>query len=385
MEQSEEGKGQVAVDQIPPESVSGSVPQAAEARAASESPAPEKTAEQPAPQETPKPAPEAVAQPAAQAASEPAPQAQAEPVLQAEAAPGPELAAQPAAEPAAVEAAPPAPKPPVKRIPKPRGSSAFDAELATLLDQIYSEYDFQQVEGSLVGTIIADLWPLPPEAKGQPPKGGGGKSKEKWPPRTSLDGPRDYRLHVIACNGEGVWNDTGASVAFEIKPYFYQTWLFKLIVGVGFVAGVLPPLRPPARLLGPPHRDAGRGLQDQQHEAPQGRHRPLLLDGRLRARTDGRAGQPVAASARRVAEKAPQRQRRRDEERPEAEPAADEEHALAEAHGVAGEAEDVEQEAPIVDAPLAARRPGDQDEHLLLGVRHIESHIDQVLPHPSDA
>ena len=212
MEQSEEGKGQVAVDQIPPESVSGSVPQAAEARAASESPAPEKTAEQPAPQETPKPAPEAVAQPAVQpeteaapqaapepapqAASEPAPQAQAEPVLQAEAAPGPELAAQPAAEPAAVEAAPPAPKPPVKRIPKPRGSSAFDAELATLLDQIYSEYDFQQVEGSLVGTIIADLWPLPPEAKGQPPKGGGGKSKEKWPPRTSLDGPRDYRLHI---------------------------------------------------------------------------------------------------------------------------------------------------------------------------------------------
>ena len=50
--------------------------------------------------------------------------------------------------------------------------------------------------------------------------------------------PRDYRLHVIACNGEGVWNDTGASVAFEIQPYFFQTWLFKLIVGVGIVAGV---------------------------------------------------------------------------------------------------------------------------------------------------
>ncbi|MCX5787425.1 MAG: hypothetical protein NTX64_02785 [Elusimicrobia bacterium] len=205
MEQSEEGKGQVVVDQIPPESVSGSAPQAAEARVAPENPAPEKTAEQPAPQESPKPAPEAVAQPAVQpeaapqAASEPAPQAQAEPVPQAEAAPSPELAAQPAAEPAAAEAAPPAPpapKPPVKRIPKPRGSSAFDAELATLLDQIYSEYDFQQVEGGLVGTIIADLWPLPPEAKGQPPKGGGGKSKEKWPPRTSLDGPRDYRLHI---------------------------------------------------------------------------------------------------------------------------------------------------------------------------------------------
>lgn len=50
--------------------------------------------------------------------------------------------------------------------------------------------------------------------------------------------PREYRLRVIACNGEGIWNDTGASVAFEVRPFFYQTWLFKIIVGVGIVAGV---------------------------------------------------------------------------------------------------------------------------------------------------
>jgi signal transduction histidine kinase len=50
--------------------------------------------------------------------------------------------------------------------------------------------------------------------------------------------PREYRLQVIACNGEGVWNDTGASVSFEVRPFFHQTWLFKLIVGVGIVAGV---------------------------------------------------------------------------------------------------------------------------------------------------
>jgi signal transduction histidine kinase/ligand-binding sensor domain-containing protein len=50
--------------------------------------------------------------------------------------------------------------------------------------------------------------------------------------------PREYRLRVIACNGEGVWNDTGASVAFEVRPFFHQTWLFKIMVGVGIVAGV---------------------------------------------------------------------------------------------------------------------------------------------------
>ena len=50
--------------------------------------------------------------------------------------------------------------------------------------------------------------------------------------------PRAYRLRVIACNGEGVWNDAGASVAFEVEPYFYQTWLFKILLGAGIVAGV---------------------------------------------------------------------------------------------------------------------------------------------------
>ena len=49
--------------------------------------------------------------------------------------------------------------------------------------------------------------------------------------------PREYCLRVIACNSEGVWNDTGASVAFEVRPFFYQTWPFKLLVGAGLVAG----------------------------------------------------------------------------------------------------------------------------------------------------
>ena len=36
----------------------------------------------------------------------------------------------------------------------------------------------------------------------------------------------DYNFHVIADNNDGVWNETGASYAFRIKPFFYQTWWF---------------------------------------------------------------------------------------------------------------------------------------------------------------
>jgi len=38
--------------------------------------------------------------------------------------------------------------------------------------------------------------------------------------------PGAYRFRVIACNNDGVWNNTGASFAFYLKPYFYQNWWF---------------------------------------------------------------------------------------------------------------------------------------------------------------
>ncbi len=50
--------------------------------------------------------------------------------------------------------------------------------------------------------------------------------------------PRKYRFRVIACNSEGVWNDQGASVAFEVQPFFYQTLPFKIIAGILIVGGI---------------------------------------------------------------------------------------------------------------------------------------------------
>jgi signal transduction histidine kinase len=42
-------------------------------------------------------------------------------------------------------------------------------------------------------------------------------------------GPGHYRFHVIACNNDGVWNESGAAVKFSILPLFYQTRMFQVI------------------------------------------------------------------------------------------------------------------------------------------------------------
>jgi signal transduction histidine kinase/ligand-binding sensor domain-containing protein/CheY-like chemotaxis protein len=48
--------------------------------------------------------------------------------------------------------------------------------------------------------------------------------------------PGSYRFRVIACNNDGVWNETGAAFAFHLKPHFYQTDLFFALSVLGIVA-----------------------------------------------------------------------------------------------------------------------------------------------------
>jgi signal transduction histidine kinase len=45
-------------------------------------------------------------------------------------------------------------------------------------------------------------------------------------------------FHVTACNNDGIWNDTGASLAFEILPHFWQTRTFRVIAGLAVVGAV---------------------------------------------------------------------------------------------------------------------------------------------------
>lgn len=47
--------------------------------------------------------------------------------------------------------------------------------------------------------------------------------------------PGYYRFRVIGCNNDGLWNNTGATLDFTLKPYIYQTWWFYVICAVGLV------------------------------------------------------------------------------------------------------------------------------------------------------
>jgi len=50
-------------------------------------------------------------------------------------------------------------------------------------------------------------------------------------------GPGDYRFSVKAANADGVWDTTGASVSFSIRPHFYEAgWFYAfLVIGIVFV------------------------------------------------------------------------------------------------------------------------------------------------------
>lgn len=49
--------------------------------------------------------------------------------------------------------------------------------------------------------------------------------------------PGDYRFHVMAENGDGVWNETGASLAIEVLPHFWETRWFQ--AGVALLVSAL--------------------------------------------------------------------------------------------------------------------------------------------------
>ena len=54
--------------------------------------------------------------------------------------------------------------------------------------------------------------------------------------------PGNYRFHVIACNEDGVWNETGGALDVTVQPQFWQTWWFRTAASlclVGIVVAVV--------------------------------------------------------------------------------------------------------------------------------------------------
>ena len=50
--------------------------------------------------------------------------------------------------------------------------------------------------------------------------------------------PGHYRFQVIACNNDGVWNTDGASLAFTVEPFYWQTWWFRSLAVLLAATGV---------------------------------------------------------------------------------------------------------------------------------------------------
>ncbi|HEV2436311.1 MAG TPA: two-component regulator propeller domain-containing protein [Verrucomicrobiae bacterium] len=48
--------------------------------------------------------------------------------------------------------------------------------------------------------------------------------------------PGSYGFQVEACNSDGIWNTNGATLAFTVQPYFWQTWWFYLAASLSAAA-----------------------------------------------------------------------------------------------------------------------------------------------------
>lgn len=55
--------------------------------------------------------------------------------------------------------------------------------------------------------------------------------------------PATYRFHVIACNGDGVWNEQGASIMLIVQPPWWMTWWFRGISFLSICASIMLTVR----------------------------------------------------------------------------------------------------------------------------------------------
>ena len=53
--------------------------------------------------------------------------------------------------------------------------------------------------------------------------------------------PGEYTFHVIACNSDGLWSESGDALTIIMQPHFWQTWWFRtalIVASVAVIAGV---------------------------------------------------------------------------------------------------------------------------------------------------
>jgi signal transduction histidine kinase/ligand-binding sensor domain-containing protein len=78
--------------------------------------------------------------------------------------------------------------------------------------------------------------------------------------------PGPYTLRVRAASSDGVWNEGGLAVPFEIRPAWWQTWPFRVVLGLALLGGLVAAVRYASqrRLRAEVARlDAERRIQDE--------------------------------------------------------------------------------------------------------------------------
>ena len=50
--------------------------------------------------------------------------------------------------------------------------------------------------------------------------------------------PGQYRFQVLACNNDGVWNETGAALALTVVPFVWQTGWFKAVAALALFGAI---------------------------------------------------------------------------------------------------------------------------------------------------
>ncbi len=55
--------------------------------------------------------------------------------------------------------------------------------------------------------------------------------------------PGQYRFHVIVCNEDGIWNDTGSFLGITVQPQFWQTGWFRVMAIVCFLGLIIAVVR----------------------------------------------------------------------------------------------------------------------------------------------
>ena len=55
--------------------------------------------------------------------------------------------------------------------------------------------------------------------------------------------PGTYRFQVIACNGDGIWNDNGASLSVVVRRHYWQSWWFIGVLSLGMIVVVTGSVR----------------------------------------------------------------------------------------------------------------------------------------------